>query len=465
MNILVLGNGFDLAHYLPTSYANIMTVFSQIRSHAGDSASFSDLFSTLKNEGMLAVYDTDNICFDLKTFKVTGLLDNPWLDYFDAHMSIETWIDFENEIERALEAVIQLDNALKNALLSKSELTNYLYCNEIDASNANGVFLNTVHQQTLRLLRIASITSTLRINTDFSKPHSLKPSEPFTPTSEQLIPSTVSRIEKTFCIQNNSSEFINGFDSSRVLSYLSTELIRFIELFDLYFSQILSQFYQHKKSEINFSLTALFLDKQIRYFNRENESESIVFERVLSFNYTPTFEEFYSDLIKVDQRNKGVVEHVHGNASNTTNPIQSIVLGVNDITDNLKKHKAFSFTKYYQKLFNKTDCHFLSSWIEQIDAKHIRFSESIQIYVWGHSLDLSDEIYIKQIFEFLDKTDGQLTVFHHNKITSGNLLSNLLKIMGQTIIESFMLKDKLLFQSSENTPIVINNNPKNKDFI
>ena len=110
------------------------------------------------------------------------------------------------------------------------------------------------------------------------------------------------------------------------------------------------------------------------------------------------------------------IEYLHGSHGE----YQNIVLGVSDLEhENLKKLKAYGFTKYHQKLLKNTDFKFLneSDGIKSIIRFWKRISEKNQpitladkeknrlnIFIWGHSLDISDEVYIKEIFSLNDES-------------------------------------------------------------
>ena len=54
MNILIVGNGFDLSHYLPTKYDHFMDVMDAIESSNNDEMSFDDLFANCREEWFIA---------------------------------------------------------------------------------------------------------------------------------------------------------------------------------------------------------------------------------------------------------------------------------------------------------------------------------------------------------------------------------------------------------------------------
>lgn len=108
MNILVLGNGFDLAHGLPTRYTDFLD--------------FVETFVNLTtNPHIMGNGYLENIskpkykCLDKIIFKKTKLcdelkkhiVDNFWIDYFlqNPMYQKENWIDFESEISKIIQNI------------------------------------------------------------------------------------------------------------------------------------------------------------------------------------------------------------------------------------------------------------------------------------------------------------------------------------------------------------------------
>ena len=91
--IVILGNGFDLRHFLPTSYNHLISILCEIEKLPEDkeSISFSDLFDGIfkeKNEWFYTkineYYQTKNFIFNVEEIQSikTRLKDNSWFQYF-----------------------------------------------------------------------------------------------------------------------------------------------------------------------------------------------------------------------------------------------------------------------------------------------------------------------------------------------------------------------------------------------
>ena len=118
MNILVIGNGFDLAHGLPTRYddfLNFVEEFIEYKVTNECNMRFLDYFKSL-NETNINLYD-----------QIDGLIeDNRWLNYFltlrenKVLLNKLTWIDFESEISK----VIKTFDEYRKKLISEKVFEN-----------------------------------------------------------------------------------------------------------------------------------------------------------------------------------------------------------------------------------------------------------------------------------------------------------------------------------------------------
>ena len=106
MNILLLGNGFDVAHGLPTQYNDFLRFISNYKSFSSHNTCdplFRKFFTDYFDEQYRKEFDT---C----------LKDNMWLDYFflifEDRLSVgkDRWIDFENEISFIVQALDAADD-------------------------------------------------------------------------------------------------------------------------------------------------------------------------------------------------------------------------------------------------------------------------------------------------------------------------------------------------------------------
>ena len=152
MNILIVGNGFDLAHGLPTKYADFLKFIDFFYKHKAQESSgleliagedincykyFTDLFNSKQDS------EFDQYLYDQSRKTIHELSDlckdNAWIKYFsEVYKSREQkgkdgWIDFESEISLIIQTF--------NSVVKKHELTRedkeQDRIHHVDSCNAN----------------------------------------------------------------------------------------------------------------------------------------------------------------------------------------------------------------------------------------------------------------------------------------------------------------------------------------
>ena len=443
MNILIVGNGFDLSHYLPTKYDHFMDVMRAIENKntgekLGDlkintlekwmellddmferrkdstslnfQMSFNELFSQTRDSKFIEktkeYYITDSIEISSKdVLKLQYRLElNCWYKYFKNHVEeIKTWIDFEQKIEDVLVIVARCIVELES-MDHRDKIINYL-----NKGGQDSLKIKTKDLDTLNFFNFTTKNEGVMI--------------PF-------------NLNMDFCHGKNVK---NGFSSADFMNFIYIELEKFIEIFNVYLEIIVGQLSQSKMIDI--------------------DAEWSYPDKIFSFNYTNTYQRLHDS---VD------VEYLHGSCGEH----QNIVLGVSDLMDeSLRKLKAYGFTKYHQKLFKDTDYVFLDSFksklksfdkdleffdrnyghnsreIYQNEMKQ-RFSLNLNFYIWGHSLDISDKDYIIDLFSLNDDIDRnvRVTVYYFDQNAKFALLNNLLAILEKDKVEQWMKNRWLQFK-------------------
>ena len=361
MNILIVGNGFDLSHYLPTKYDHFMdvmraieekdlskyikTVFNSsvkdlptlfIKGLAIKNAlnekhyemGFDELFSKCREKWFIdktrQVYEVSSITLSFES--IVGLQEqlknNIWYQYFAEHVrEVKTWIDFEIKINDALNVVanfvVKLENKLDEVGGFDKEVCFY------GESERRQIFLT---RETCNiLLKLNILSSGYYINqTDFDE------------DGEFTIPieigdSDVGDLRFHIKDENIINYFGYGkLNKENLLNDLQIGLDAFIEIFNVYLEKVVSKLSLKKDYLIN-------LDG----FNSLG--------KIFSFNYTNTYQRIHENIS---------IEYLHGSHGEN----QNIVLGISDLEDDaLKKLKAYGFTKYHQKLFKDTNYLFLDN--------------------------------------------------------------------------------------------------------
>ena len=134
--ILITGNGFDLFHGLPTKYGHFMSVMTTIEeSNFQEDLSFNDLFQSFFKgnfqkdyDFLVENYDVDKIRFlNSEISEINTLLrENHWFRHFKSVLNLQTWIDFEMEIENVLWQLSVLFNESKE---NKNNVNSYRLTN------------------------------------------------------------------------------------------------------------------------------------------------------------------------------------------------------------------------------------------------------------------------------------------------------------------------------------------------
>ena len=486
--IFVLGNGFDLAHYLPTAYIHFMEAMQVVEnSHTSSELGFDDLFkSRLDNEDWFLfrtkeLYKTDELILPVEVVDDLRekLKNNGWFQHFKRHLSdVDTWIDFETEIERVLNSIsiilqVQFQGneinkeehgsfraILRQRIIQNPNLLDFNkdFFNQfgIHAKYYQQIFKNfkiftthyTIFDSTLKTENQCYVTS----KNDYEKVEASVRN--FYTTFGKPIGRSIEKqefneiIDKSF-LKHFSYDYI-GFNESNIFKVLSKELKEFSEIFSDYISKFINNFIPIKP----------FLP-----FGGISDKVEMVF----TFNYSNSFQRFYAS----HQNKSDITRHLHGDAEK-----RNIVFGISDLDESLKKYKIFEFVKTYQKIINNTDFQFLDEKELEIKklydfATHnrlltrgIKYVEPFkyEIIIWGHSLDVSDKEYIQEIFSLKDKGrehETFLKVYYHQ--TPHSSLANLMNIMGKDIIQKWVKNKWLKFEETPDIYQIYQVHYKDKD--
>ena len=360
MNILIIGNGFDLAHDLPTKYENFLDFTNAyLRIPCFDSkytASFNDYFKRIKQENP-SVYE-----------EIGSLIkDNVWLKHFNAVYEERRkegkigWIDFESEISNAVQA---LDGAI-------STIDEYLRKGKDRGRMEAYQFESLKYLIGLESSRFNDVYFDMR---------------PMSRYREQFL-DDLNKL--TRCLEIYLSDYINNLPVSKRLP----------------------------------DILGLKVDK------------------VLSFNYTNTYERLYG------KDNPDIeYDYIHGKAD-IAHDINScnLVLGIDEYLPEEEKDKNtefIQFKKFFQRIYKKTGCEYVN-WLKEYEENNIGRNASFEadelnIYIFGHSLDETDRDILRRFI--LDEYKKALTrkglvvrttIFHFNQDALGKQIANLLKVIGQ----------------------------------
>lgn len=407
MEILIIGNGFDLEHNLPTTYQSFLEFCNRfyylekysktlmvnwinkfIRKNWGKDKLLQA--SVIDNFRNYFEYQENDRFFEL--YKC--IQDNVWIQYFEDLKKMkeeiggdigENWIDFEMEISK----VIQFLDDFRIAM------------SKIDDD----------------IKRFEQFSTSLGKSIEF-----------------RLIWS----IGK---IKGEKSSILRVEDIDQIVSILDTELERFIRAFEIYIDEIVNK---------------------LPIIQKSKDIENINPDFVLSFNYSKTYERVYGEGKDIQY------DYIHGKADANKNiKTCNLVLGIDEYLKDDRKDtdlEFIAFKKYFQRIYKSTGNAYLE-WVDKIKKdydeyvekvslakegksdldlsnpweRHIRIDTSsikypqYTLYIFGHSLDVTDRDILRL---FICNDNVQTKIFYHqkdadDKTTLGKLIKNLVRIMGQ----------------------------------
>lgn len=394
MNILVIGNGFDLAHGLPTKYTDFLYFCNVVKEiikgnklngiipqENGDytewvngidkikdlnfgTESYKVFFVNILNwvserddEAWKEIYEKlikkRFLGGDINQKWIKEVLylifDNIWIEYFlqyEMH-DADNWIDFESEISKVIETM---------SSVIKEQNINF-YETERNFKNGNTYYLNPEYYKILNIVK---------------------------------------KCKK----RNEENTYLE------IRNYLLEDLEKLVRTLEMYLTDYVEKI---EISKISKDIKELDID------------------HVLSFNYTDTFEKMYG------RNNYIEYDYIHGKANiNSTIESNNMVLGINEYLDDDRKNKDvefIAFKKYYQRIHKQTGCKY-KEWVDDIRESWEKESEENvaeirrcisknelenekihKLYIFGHSLDITD----KDILCDLILNDNvHTTIFYHN---------------------------------------------------
>ncbi len=379
MNILLLGNGFDLYYKLPTKYSNFLHISHCLKEckvqgikNIGEimsqpSLQQKDSFIKECYEEHKEVYDAVPVDVEKIRDLVSIIEKNMWFSYllksFDKDVG---WIDFEKEIAFVI-SCFERGLPVKGIDLSyKSEDKDIKY-----------VFKEFSFMIDVEVLR------------EF---YNIKQE----------------KIKKAYCTEYPLGSGNIRVDKQKIILHLYNELVELKKALRLYLQCFVESICEMECKKDIRKCIDLFHQAQI----------------AVTFNYTNTFEKFYS---------KSSVYHIHGNVND------EIVLGVNpDFSDNLETINTMfiKFKKYYQRTSLDTDLEYLC-WLEDVK----KYLKKYRLIIMGHSLDITDKDVVADIFENAE----EIYILYHNQAAREQLISNLVDMFGKEGLDMLRKEKALTF--------------------
>lgn len=184
-------------------------------------------------------------------------------------------------------------------------------------------------------------------------------------------------------------------------------------------------------NELTNMLRDYLLEQDISNLTKTKDISDIDYKitHVLSFNYTDTFRQLYSDI------DDDKIDFIHGSLNKN-----NLVLGINETLTEDTANKIVDtvyFKKYFQRIYKKTDYKYID-WLD-----HVNFDT---VYIHGHSLDESDkEILEKIINSVLKKDTSTVKIFYYDEKHYRQEVTNLIKVLGKDVFQKYYFQNRIIF--------------------
>lgn len=414
MNILLIGNGFDLAHGLPTSYKDFLFFIEYVEYchdiELGEGKMHpSTPETTNKNQKKIVDFIEDKINSENiekddesknvdykdiieKVYNIT--YENIWLNYFNKNLEKtgNDWIDFESEI---------------------AEVIRFFETNNLENNNLSALSNECFYQK------------------------------------ENLKELYNSMISKRNSINEKNKDKSNQIG---IINVLEIELDNLCYSLQIYLSYFVEKLEIEKKR---------FID-------------DLPIDKIISFNYTDTYEKIYG---KTHSNMKYNYIHGRAKTNVYDNSLfqkPSIVLGIDETLENKVSSKNVNFVrfkKYYQRIKKNVDKEYIK-WLEDIAEQHenyithkkdykniqrairyFRNSKKIKVtkykkyfhrlYIIGHSLDVTDGDVLRTL---IVNDNVVTTIYYHDEKSHNEKIENLILIIGKNeLIKRTSGKNQTIF--------------------
>ncbi|EHL19799.1 hypothetical protein HMPREF9628_01315 [Peptoanaerobacter stomatis] len=411
MNILVIGNGFDLAHGLPTKYGDFLDFIAILgfKSIQNGITNFTlcereklvsnDESNTKKMEIIINQLNNIDIVKEpikcILGFKEKAIenhdrsntisYNNFWIEYFLKRRNKigENWIDFEQEIAD---------------VLKKLEYNNNFYYKIFDEIKTfydikyGSPELNKIEEISKKAFGENNIDMVYIYN--------------------QPIQDGGGNTQNCLFIWND----IYNKTIGDIVKNLEKDLDNLILAFEIYLKEIVQNI-------------------PIQTMNINNIGQ---IDKVISFNYTNTFSKIYNNNNNVE------VNYLHGKVrEDLNNDTNNMVLGIDEYLPKETKSTNLTFVyfkKYFQRIYKKNGAKY-KEWLIEPDIYTGNGQEGVDyykdgnlkiaynnVYFFGHSLAESDRDILRELIE---NEYTKIKIFYYNIESYGIQIQNLIRIIGQ----------------------------------
>ncbi|AFL81741.1 hypothetical protein Aeqsu_2281 [Aequorivita sublithincola DSM 14238] len=406
--IILIGNGFDLAHGLPTSYNNFLEDFwtqtvKNVQKFEGKEI-YEDDFISIKNVPSVWIpgFKYNDFKRSIQGGNTSIEFKNIFLDKISEKSYIQNWVDIENEYYQLL----------KNC------------------------FSDTINNN----------YSIKELNTDFSKvkdllgAYLLKVELDFDKNISANVFRTRNRIQEII----NSIFNLRDFSESSIKHKLDIEY----ENYKVISKNLIEKNITHNDlSEKNSSLmTVLRYNASIEELKKfilskdANRFFDLLPDNTLFLNFNYTFTDTLYKLPASDEKWLGKsFEYLHIHGSNRKEDNNPIIFGFGDeLDEDYKSIERLDNNDYLEniKSIKYLDTDNYKKLLEFIN------SGNYQVFMMGHSCGISDRTLLNTIFE--NENCGSIKVFYHDKGEGKNNFSEIIKNISRNFNDKTLMRDRVV---------------------
>ena len=403
LNILVIGNGFDLAMGWPTRYADFLNFIRVFRfayntedyqkaripkDCIGDFNNRMDRYlikdEKEKLEKLKPFWDRFSKAFKSREANQVFrdfhfcIYKSRWIEYFEYRydrqlIAGENWIDLEKEIKDAIK-VLEND-AIK-----------------IDVRNYSSMEINTIDR------KIEEIIAKIQIEKNENR---------------KIHISTKTYIELRNKLREEFDKFVMA---------LGIYLDFFVNQIDIgnNAQEDIRKLANRKEDKIDHVLS-------FNYINNYNRKYTTIMENENNTCYVHGAVNYIKQLHKYIQKNQ--IDHYNQDTIKEIIEKNKMIIGFDEYRDDDTKNKQLDFIyyrKYFQRILKGTGSQYLK-WLEQ--------NELNNIYIFGCSLDATDKEIIKDLF-LCKPVLTKIKIYYHDEEAHNRMIMNLISILTQeTVIE------------------------------
>lgn len=384
MNLVLLGNGFDLSLGLPTSYIDFLDTMDFILESDPDNyQTVADIWRSKQlqkcNKNIANAYDRYRAIYESVPFPKgfiaaikSTLEKNIWYRYLTGSFNKDVgWIDFEQEIQTVIDSFDFI-------------LTSFGGRSSIDTT---GVF-----QKDLYI--VLSFNFLMKSREE----------------KYSIFEGSYS-VREEFTIEQPLGSGHRVIGKEKIISYLFNELRSVMSLLQRYLNVFIDAPFAK-------AVDANLIDAH-KLFGYA--------ERVITLNYTHSFEYLYPSIDVI---------HLHGEVG------KEIILGIPSDecdTEEFLNTDFIMFKKYFQRLIHGTDGEYLS-FLQKTKSLSKKIKK-VSLTVMGHSLDVSDRDIIVELFDASDS----ITILYHSQSALETYVRNLVRIFRKSGLDELRATKSLKF--------------------